>query len=427
MYRSAFSLFLFFWFITFAIAQKVPVIETTIGNKLSYTDQQVKDYTKYMQIEYDMYDKGTQYEDLPESDRLFVEKYRKKNEIAEEDSDIGITELIGPGCSWYCGAIYRVQVSSTLESQGKNDYSKNNLSDDDTSTAWVEGVKGYGIGEYIEFIFPYYAARATECHIANGYNKNPVTWKNNSRVKSFDLYEDDKLIARVNLKDTRDEQIFQLPHPIPNRSNDEERGNIMNEDATDDYDFYRPVKLKFVITEVYKGDKYDDTALSELIFDGMDVHCLAEGTEIEMFDGRIKTIENVYKGDTVLMYNIGTGNFEDAIVEERYMVIHDNLIQLNFGENGENYIITTKDHPFLTFDGWKSYYPAKTKLYERYLSELVNKYEEGSTLLIKTQDGGVNSVEIKSINELSDKKITYTLQLNKNGAFVAKGLLVGQE
>ena len=31
-------------------------------------------------------------------------------------------------------------------------------------------------------------------------------------------------------------------------------------------------EIRFEIIEVYKGDKYADTAISELFFDGIDVH-----------------------------------------------------------------------------------------------------------------------------------------------------------
>ena len=30
--------------------------------------------------------------------------------------------------------------------------------------------------------------------------------------------------------------------------------------------------LKFEILEIYKGEKYDDTAITEIYFDGIDVH-----------------------------------------------------------------------------------------------------------------------------------------------------------
>jgi len=33
-----------------------------------------------------------------------------------------------------------------------------------------------------------------------------------------------------------------------------------------------PLKIKFEILEVYEGDKYKDTAITEIYFDGIDVH-----------------------------------------------------------------------------------------------------------------------------------------------------------
>jgi hypothetical protein len=30
--------------------------------------------------------------------------------------------------------------------------------------------------------------------------------------------------------------------------------------------------MRFEIMDVYKGDKYDDTAITEIYFDGIDVH-----------------------------------------------------------------------------------------------------------------------------------------------------------
>lgn len=163
-------------------------------------------------------------------------------------------DITTPGCSWYCGAVYETKVSSALESNRDNHYGKDELFDYDLTTAWVEGVSGYGVGEYIEFTFENDAPRATECLIYNGYSKSNAIWKNNSRVKTFDVYENGKLIATMNLADIRGLQVFDLPYSIGRR----EDGKASH--------------LKFVIKEVYKGDKYEDTAISEFYFDGIDVH-----------------------------------------------------------------------------------------------------------------------------------------------------------
>jgi hypothetical protein len=57
----------------------------------------------------------------------------------------------------------------------------------------------------------------------------------------------------LNLLDTKDDQIPQL-------------GTFgRNTDGSD-------LVLKFEIIEVYKGLKYNDTAITEIYFDGIDVH-----------------------------------------------------------------------------------------------------------------------------------------------------------
>jgi len=404
-------LFVFGLVVLHIYSQDVPVINTTIAKNMNYTDKELPGWQRFS----DLYDKteGDQGLLSPE-DRVFYEKWISK---LGDDIDSGMPWMInGPGCSWYCGAMYEIQVSSSLESMGNNNYSKDNLWDDDARTAWVEGVKGYGIGEYIEFIFPYYAARATSCSIANGYNKNEKTWNNNSRVKTLNIYEDDKLIAIVNLKDTRNLQSFELPHPIPNRRDDESRPSFGEENE-------KQISLKFVIIEAYKGDKYDDTAISELIFDGIDVHCLAKGTRITMSDLTRKDIEDIKIGDMVLSYNLNSKSFESKKVICLNKVNHDNLLRLKFKERE---IIATNDHPFLSSDGWKSFEPKKTKNYKRYYSVSVNKYKVGDLLYF--HDAGKQVQEkIEAINTVSDTMETYTLELDGDGAFIANGLIVGQE
>jgi len=77
-------------------------------------------------------------------------------------------------------------------------------------TAWIEGVKGYGIGEYIIYHFRQTAPRITKIIIANGYVKSHKTWLENSRVKKLKLYIDNKPFAILNLEDSRYEQIFEF-------------------------------------------------------------------------------------------------------------------------------------------------------------------------------------------------------------------------
>lgn len=171
-------------------------------------------------------------------------------------------DIIGFRCSWYCGGgLDTNTASSELKSTKEISYNANNIHDLNYKTAWVEGVPGYGIGEYVEYHFPPENPRITEIIVVNGYVKSEQTWKDNSRVKKLKMYIDGKPFAILNLEDTRKEQIFHFD-PIGNADRDD----------------YEQLKnkpwwtIKFEILEVYKGDKFDDTAITEIYFDGIDVH-----------------------------------------------------------------------------------------------------------------------------------------------------------
>ena len=171
-----------------------------------------------------------------------LEKY---GEVVENAWDI-----IDGGCSWYCGGgNYKIKASSSLGVSYKAEFA-NDLS---YKTAWVEGKKDEGIGEYLEYYFKNDSPRITEIIISNGYMKSEETWKNNNRVKKLKLYVNGVPFGILNLKDSRTDQYFEV-------------GTLgHNKNGTD-------LILKFEILEVYKGSKYNDTEITEIYFDGIDVH-----------------------------------------------------------------------------------------------------------------------------------------------------------
>ncbi len=173
---------------------------------------------------------------------ILLEKY---GEVVENAWDI-----IDGGCSWYCGGgNYKIKASSSLGDSYKAEFA-NDLS---YKTAWVEGKKDEGIGEYLEYYFKNDSPRITEIIISNGYMKSEETWKNNNRVKKLKLYVNGVPFGILNLKDSRTDQYFSV-------------GTLgHNKNGTD-------LVLKFEILEVYKGSKYNDTAITEIYFDGIDVH-----------------------------------------------------------------------------------------------------------------------------------------------------------
>lgn len=161
-------------------------------------------------------------------------------------------ELYGTSCSWYCGGdLKSITSSSELKPVGKLDYKASNVADFDHTTAWVEGANGTGKGEFIEYTFTGSSPQITAVKILNGYCKNQQTWEQNGRVKKLIMYNNDIPVLVLELENSRTLQCFNVAdfaQPSPN--------------APD-------WKLRFEILEVYPGSKFEDTALSEIYFDGV--------------------------------------------------------------------------------------------------------------------------------------------------------------
>ena len=200
--------------------------------------------------------------------KISVDEYEKSMEKLENDDEemsaeelerIGdltvYTDLYSGFCSWYCGGeILSVKASSCLKPQGKFKYEAENAHDFNHRSVWVEGADGQGIGEWLEYEFPGHCPRITTVNILNGYVKTDKAWRENSRVKSLKMYYMDKPYAILNLEDSRTLQCFDVGVLGPH-----------NEEAPN-------WTLRFEILEVYPGEKYQDTVISELYYDGIDVH-----------------------------------------------------------------------------------------------------------------------------------------------------------
>ena len=170
------------------------------------------------------------------------------------ENDAFYQEIYSPGANswWWYGK--PVRASSGLLPSGKTSYQAENAFDTNHDTAWVEGIEGQGIGEYLEYEFAGDCPRITTVKIMNGYVKNDRAWQENSRVKKLKMYYQGKPYAILDLEDSRSLQSFDVGKLGPH---DEKAPNWT---------------LRFEILEVYEGDKYDDTVISELFFDGIDVH-----------------------------------------------------------------------------------------------------------------------------------------------------------
>jgi len=251
---------------TSLFSQETLVLAPEIGKEYNFSQERKELWDTCILLATDGFPKG----------KFTIEELTK---LRSKCSELGFSEArdgfwgIISGCSWYCGGTYKnVSVSSSLKTENNHVYNEKSISDLNYNTAWVEGVKGDGIGEFIIYEFPPLNPRITKIIIVNGYIKNKKTWQNNSRVKQLKMYINGKFHAILNLKDVYAEQTFKVsPIGYAQRKNISysKDGKIIDDI---DGNIIPPLKIKFEILSVYKGDKYKDTAITEIYFDGIDVH-----------------------------------------------------------------------------------------------------------------------------------------------------------
>ncbi|MFN0293033.1 NADase-type glycan-binding domain-containing protein [Pedobacter helvus] len=247
--------------IIFALAvqppsEKITELNPTLGKLIDKSPEGEANFVKRLKLCEALWAKTSKgnYGKLSKSER---------NQLKNCPEDEDYWGILGSGCNWYCGGgLETASASSSLSKQGNVTYIAKNANDLNYKTAWIEGVSGYGIGEYLIYDFPPENPRITKIIVVNGYVKSEKAWNENSRVKQLKVYLDERPLLLLNLQDTRKEQIFTLKQLIGN-------GNRTNYKALQ----LKPRwKLKFEITDVYKGQKFDDTAITEIYFDGTDVH-----------------------------------------------------------------------------------------------------------------------------------------------------------
>lgn len=142
---------------------------------------------------------------------------------------------------------YKATASSTLAPGNGLRYDPQLLAEDDPdsgSSAWVEGVKGDGVGESVTLAFPE-PAKISRIGIDNGYTKSEDVYLKNNRVAKLDVSINGGKSFSVEVPDERlTSELFYFDLPASKE----------------------PVlSVKLTIAAVYKGTKYSDTALSEVV------------------------------------------------------------------------------------------------------------------------------------------------------------------
>ncbi|MDM8548732.1 discoidin domain-containing protein [Desulfobacterales bacterium HSG2] len=134
-------------------------------------------------------------------------------------------------------------ASSSL-SPDNNAHIPRNITDGLEHTAWIEDVKGHGIGEWIQLEF---RKKKSICRIGimNGYNKKKSDMSGdrfyrNGRVKSATLSFSDGFLKKIDLADKRSMQFITLEPPV----------------AT--------LYLRLTINSAYPNCEFQNTAISEI-------------------------------------------------------------------------------------------------------------------------------------------------------------------
>ena len=142
--------------------------------------------------------------------------------------------------------IYKVYASSVLEDGTGVDYSPYNLIDRKSNTIWAEGTEGPGIEQFIRIDFNKDKV-VKKLYIINGSAKSERLYYDNNRVRVLRLDFGDGEIKDFELKD-----------------------GVMGEQ---EIDLGKGIKTPYVgmtIYDVYYGNKYDDTCISEIRAVGYD-------------------------------------------------------------------------------------------------------------------------------------------------------------
>lgn len=167
---------------------------------------------------------------------------------SEESYARGFEDGAGPvymyrrvGPVWYFeSSDYTVKASSTLPASGETNYQADNVKTMDPTTAWVEGAKDDGVGEWIELTAKK-PKKLDHLRVENGYAKDPELWQRNNRVARVKVTLNDGKSFEASLPDTMEDAKILLK------------------------DFPEPVeKVRLEILAVHRGTKYRDTAISRI-------------------------------------------------------------------------------------------------------------------------------------------------------------------
>jgi intein/homing endonuclease len=146
--------------------------------------------------------------------------------------------------------------------------------------------------------------------------------------------------------------------------------------------------------------------------------CFVAGTNVLMFNGESKNIEDIKVDDEVLSFNEQKGIMEIKKVVSTRQPLHSDLVKYRFDNSLE--VTSTHDHPFYV-NGYDlaSYKPSLTN--ERYnLEKEVKQIQVGD--VVQSTDSEAKIVSILELPEVETQ--TYIITVEDNHNFYANGILV---
>ncbi len=136
--------------------------------------------------------------------------------------------------------IKSISSSGFLPPDKLNSYYPLNLIDEKPNTMWAESNPEDGLGEFIKIEF-LNSQSIDQIEILNGYN-NPDYFLKNNRVSLIEIDINGEFYLLRSLEDTPNKQVIKFPRS----------------------EFIREIKL--IICGVYRGEKWNDTCISEIGF-----------------------------------------------------------------------------------------------------------------------------------------------------------------
>lgn len=149
--------------------------------------------------------------------------------------------------------VISIEATSILEESEKATYKPENLLDGNFSTAWVEGEDGVGIGTMITIKLEQ-PALVYGLKLYNGYQKSKDIFVKNGRVKHITVSNADNVLADTDV-------YYDKPYTMDTDFGEHDRPyNLIS--------FHQPTvvdEIVITIQDACAGDKYEDTAISELV------------------------------------------------------------------------------------------------------------------------------------------------------------------